>query len=120
MQRGIDAGRNADHDLEEQCGNGELQGGGNTVDDQLHGRRLVAHGNAEIAGKDRLDIGEILDPQRLIETPGLAEGIDGFLRHVRPEHDLRRITGHAQDHEGEGQHRQNGNHRAEKTNGGKT
>ena len=102
MQRGVDAGRNADADLDQQRGKRQRQRRRNALGDQRDRRPAVAHRAAEFALGDRAEIVEILHPDRLIEAPGLAEGRDHLRRRFGSHDHQRRIAGQAQHDEGEG------------------
>ena len=102
MQRGIDAGRDADAELERQRRQGQRQGRGDALGDQLDRRAAVAHRLAELALRDRAEIAQILQPDRIIEAPGLAEGGDRLGRRIDAHDDQRRIARQSQHDEGEG------------------
>lgn len=115
VERGIDAGGDTDHQLQDQRRKRQLQRRGHPLQNQMERRGLVAHRHAEISGEDRLDIGEVLYPDRLVETPGFAERVDGVLRHIGTEHHLGRIARHAQHDESEGHDGEYRNHGAHQT-----
>ena len=87
------------------------------LDDELDGGTAVAHGAAELALGDGAEVAEILQPDRIIEAPGLAEGGDRLGRRLGTEDDLRRIAGHAQHDEGERHHQRDGYQRAAEPDG---
>ncbi len=115
MQGRINTCRNAKAQLDDQRGNRNLKRGGYALQHQIDGRCLVSHGDTEVEAQYPLEIRDILKPQRVIQPPGLAKRINGFLRRIWTEHDLRRIARHAQNHESEGHDQKHRDQRAKKT-----
>jgi catechol 2,3-dioxygenase-like lactoylglutathione lyase family enzyme len=68
----------------------------------------ITHGPAQIALKNRPEIGEILNPNRFIQPPGGAKSINRFRWRVSAHDDLCGVTGKAQHNESEGDHHGNG------------
>lgn len=76
LQRGEDAERQRQRQGDEQCGEGQFEGGGQPVDQVGHDRLAGVHGATEIAGRDILQIEQQLLRQRFVEPHLLADHLD--------------------------------------------
>ena len=118
MQGGVDAGRDAEPDLERQRRQGDGERRRHALHHQVDGGTAVAHRLAEIAGEGVGDVGQVLVPDRPIEAPGLAEGVDRLGRRIDRHDQQRRIARQPQHDEGEGHDEQDGERGAQQPRGG--
>ena len=85
-QRRHDAERDPDHKLKEEGAEGELEGGRQALQEERKRGPVVLERLPEVEMDDLRDPVHVLEPDGLVESVVLAEGLDVLLGHVeRPE-----------------------------------